>query len=268
MPVPTLKFGCEIEMFSHDDAEDDVDTALNLFGTHGLCIHDSLCEYHCGCDDCSYSRDGALLAAQEDSTVGAEFITRILSTRSNRDLTELRRLKAAYAEVQSATDFYPDGDIDCGNHVHVGWPVRADVARCRSLLNGLFSAETELWTRTIATGGASRVRSYNSPPRESYDDWMGGWLGANTGTIEFRKWNTPREAGRLLVHPALSVAMVTWALDVVDEEGDSRNFSSARATASWAADRAAASRKRIAKIVRDVWPDAASASLAAELVAS
>lgn len=273
MAVPTMKFGCEIEMFAHydDDVDvgDQVEMALNLFGTHGLCQHESLCDYHCSCDWCVYDRPHALLAAQEDSTVGAEFITRILSTRSNKDLTELRRLQRAYAEVQDATGFYPDGDISCGNHVHVGWPEGlrpVEIGQARSLLNGLFSAEIDLWTEEIATGGAPHVRGYNASPMERYDQWTGSWLGANSGTIEFRVWNTPRDSGRLLVHPALSVAMTTWALEVVDEEGDTRNFDSARTTAAWARDRAAASRKRIAKIVRDIWPDAASASLAAELV--
>jgi len=272
MTRPTIKYGCEIEMFPQESG-DWVETAIDVFVDAGLTNHDHLHPYHCGCSECTYSRTspGSLLAAQTDPTVGAEFITKIMSNRSNSDMTQMRALKRAYGDVLIATGWTPDGVQNAGNHIHVGWPTGTTPtaqAQARSLLNGMFSAERDLWQETIATGGAPHMRSYNSSPRIRYDDWEGGWLGGNPGTIELRVWNTPADPNRLLVHPALSVAMVHWALEVIDEEGDIVAFSAARTTADWAANRARPSRKRIAKIVQEVWSDRTSARHAAELIAA
>lgn len=265
-----LTFGCEIEMFSSYTGRDD---ALQMFRDAGLCTHDRIHSYHCRCSECSYRRPGgALLAAQTDPSVGIEFITRILSNRNNRDMADLRNLKTVYAQVQERTGFYPDGVMNCGNHIHVGWPTGVNPRQqscVTSMLHGLWTAEMDLWQRTIATGGAPQVRGYNGTPRlVSGDYWASSWIGGNPGTIELRMWNTPRDPERLLVHPALSVAQIHWALDVLDEEGDIVAFQNARSASQWAQDRARGARKRIAKIVREIWLDRTSANTAAELVAA
>ena len=272
MPRPTYTYGCEIEMFT-GSATRMVDTAVTLFGEAGLTAHDHLHEYHCGCTMCRYNRTtpNSLLAAQNDPTVGVEFITKIMKTRSNADNQQMRALKQTYSEVLDATGWRPDGHVNAGNHIHVGWPdstTDRQRAQVHSLLNGMFRAEHDLWTETIATGGAPRVRSYNRAPVISFGDWSGGWLGANTGTIEVRVWNTPVDPDRLLVHPALSVALVHWGLEIRDEEGDIVAFNRAETAAEWSALRARPSRKRIAKIVQDVWSDRVSARHAAELIAA
>lgn len=273
MPKPTLTYGCEIEMFQSSRPVAD---ALAAFQTAGLCNHTRLHSYHCRCEECQYDRpNGSLLAAQQDTTVGAEFITRILSTRNNRDTQEMRRLQHVYSDVLEASGWYPDGDDPNGNHIHVGWPENTDhVTRAcaASLIQGLWHAERSAWEQNIAAGGCHRVRDYNEfPTVDGYGsgaDWYGSWLGTRTATVEFRLWNTPLEPDRLLVHPALSVALLHWALDVIDEEGDIVAFRNARSASEWAANRARPSRKRIAKIVQDIWPDRRSAVKAAELVAN
>jgi hypothetical protein len=247
--------------------------AIEMFNEAGLCVHDRLHEYHCRCDECTYDRpDGFLLAAQTDPTVGAEFITRIMRNNRNKDLHDMRVLERVYGEVLDATNWWPDGVQNNGNHIHVGWPnglSHRDHAKATSLLQGMFNAELDLWEHTIATGGASQVRPYNRrPTQDGYGAWGGSWLGGNPGTIEFRMWNTPVDPDRLLVHPALSISMLHWALQVVDEEGDIHAFETAATAAAWSAERARPSRKRIAKIVKDLWPDTRSARLAAELIAA
>ena len=59
-----------------------------------------------------------------------------------------------------------------------------------------------------------------------------------------------------------------WALSVVDEHSHLDTFDTARGAWGWVQGRHVAERKRVVGLIREIWRDAPSAKLAAELVAA
>lgn len=223
-------FGFEVEVRSNGEA-----VREHLY-ERGLVISERLHAYHCGCDECRYDHEDGAFAAQRDCTVDAEFVSRILkhgSRRANRAVHGIAgALQATQAEVHGHT----------GCHVHVskdGLDRKATVRLWR-LFNRYHLALDE-----IASGGQSRVRTYNSPPRpvpesdglwaatEAATDRYGGdhyyrvpdgcsgnfggsWLVQKQNTYEFRLWNATRMAWRMKTYIGLSVAMVEAAIAGAD----------------------------------------------------
>ncbi len=199
------------------------DTAVGVFREFDLTRHRELHSYHCNCGDCSYRRgqDSGVFAAQEDCTVGVEFVSRILST-GDQDVFD--RLEEAVPAVWRATQWQPDGYESCGNHIHVGFAgadgqqrflwdtVRAADGTLRALI-GMFPDGFE----HLASAGLGMMRSYNGSPRKTlkgYDgriDGNGSLLRLREQTMEFRLWNTPRDAERIAFHVNASLAMTRWA---------------------------------------------------------
>jgi hypothetical protein len=272
-----MKFGFELEMGSGGLSQGRL--AAEVLRREGLVLAERRCGAHCQCPHCRYSRKEGLMAYQSDSGVAVEFVSRILTTNSTRDRAEVRKLEAVYPEMLSAMGWQPDGRFGAGNHCHVGWPVRdyQTKARVTSALHGMFAAEVELWQR-VADGGCGQHRAYNGTAgirhRNYYGEsttgqWEGNWLSdRGHGTLEFRLWNTPVDAKRLMVHPAISTALMRWALSVVEEHSHLRVFDTANSTFEWVQNRAVPERKRVVGLIGDIWRDKPSARLAAELLAA
>lgn len=288
MVLARPKFGVELEMFTQDQFTHP-QTALQIFRDHDLTDHDSIHRYHCRCEQCAYDRPSGLLAAQTDATVGVEFITRILKA-SHTDVRELRRLVRAYDEVQRATRWVPDGVTPNGNHCHVGWPIRVtaiEKARATSYLRSLMTVGTDAWS-VIGDGGcdSGEVRGYNAPPVSSsrwssedhnpYDFSLSGsqqygveaigggsWISErHFGTVEFRLWNTPADSDRLLVHPAISCALMQAGLRWAEID----RFDNAFKIYRWVEKNWDLAMRQVGQILREIWPDPNSAGVASELL--
>lgn len=278
--MQALKFGFELEMGTGGR---DYHPVARLLVDRGLATDITQCNPHCQCNKCRYDRKHGLLTVQRDSGVAAEFVSRILSTRSVQDRKEMKELQAVYPEMLEAMNWRPDGHFGAGNHCHVGWPDRICTvnrwgqryphsrigARVTTLLSSLFAADVERWQR-IADGGCGRHRPYNGACTvNSWGGFNGSWLAdRGHGTLEFRVWNTPLDAKRLMVHPAISVALMTWALQLVDEHSHLPTFDSAQRCAEYVRGRELIERKRVIGLIREIWQDKPSARLAAELVAA
>lgn len=269
-----LRFGFELEM---GDYRTRAPVAADILRREGLTLSPRQCGAHCQCQYCRYSRTDGLMAFQSDAGVAVEFVSRILTTNSTKDRKEMRLLQKVYPELLSALSWRPDGSFGAGNHCHVGWPSRPNhiqQARVHTVLNALFASETSRWQR-IADGGCGRHRGYNGTAtydsHGAYDSghFTGNWISDHGHqTVEFRLWNTPVDPKRLLVHPAISTALMAWALAVVDEHSHLDTFDTARGTWGWVEDRVVAERKRVINLIREIWRDKPSANLAAELLAA
>lgn len=282
-----LKFGFELEM-GHGSIH--WDRAVDVLFDNGLTARRDRHHAHCQCSTCRYDRAEGLMAVQEDSSVSVEFVSRILSTRSVRDRQEMKKLQEVYPDMMSAMNWRPDGYVGTGNHCHVGWPkavlepgrTRPNEllnARVVTVLSSLFAADPDLW-RSIADGGCGRHREYNGVcafrPYQagSYYEaeggrFLGSWLmDRGHSTLEFRLWNTPLDPKRLMVHPAISVALMTWALEIVDEHSHLPTFDRAVDAFNYVQERALIERKRVVRTIKEIWKDEPSARLAAELVAA
>ncbi|HVE28373.1 MAG TPA: hypothetical protein VNC22_23360 [Sporichthya sp.] len=290
--MKALKFGFELEVGRNAGAGSTT-AARRLLYRNGLTLHDGgRHEAHCDCPICAYDRTNGLLAYQDDSSVAAEFVSRILSTRSVRDRQEMRQLVSLYPDLLATLDWTPDGDYGAGNHVHVGWPkqfIQRDRwgevwpipemrAKVNAALMSLFASESDLW-RQIADGGCGRHRSYNgvcvySPYRdyrtnEEIGTFGGQWISdRGHGTVEFRLWNTPADPQRLMAHPAISTALMAWALAIVEEHSHTATFDRAINAYEYISGRALIERKRVVGLIKEIWADKPSARLAAELVAA
>lgn len=276
--MQAIKFGFELETAQAGASE-----AWDLLRREGLTISSRQCSPHCQCPSCVYDRKEGLLAFQSDGG-NAEFVTRILSTKSARDRKELKKFVALYPEFLDAMGWRPDGHRNVGNHVHVGLPTAMrEIGRSHpgyftmrakvfTVIQALFASEPELW-RSIADGGCARHRDYNGVCTLNDSDWgngfNGNWLSdRGHNTIEFRLWNTPLDPIRLLAHPAISTALLTWAFALIDEYSHTDTFAEAGRAVRFVRGRVLPERKRIAGLIGEIWADKPSARVAAELVAA
>jgi hypothetical protein len=230
------RLGFEFEIFPTDDNgyydEDDewveyddspnysaeVDSLLRRFRRGGLLDNYVLHGYHCGCNQCDYTREGPFLAAQQDCTVGVEFISRIIDTQADDDAwrAELSAMVAEYKHHKQDGGWMPDGHTPCGNHVHIScrgdrltWDEQIRL-RARDNIRALYAIYD--WT-CVADGGCGRLRGYNAKP--TVDGEHGGWLSdKGYGTFEHRQWNTPRDPDRLWAHIGLSLAITRWGFGI------------------------------------------------------
>lgn len=214
----------------------------------GLCDNDDMHDYHCDCDVCDYSRGrgAALMTAQEDGTVGVEFVSRILDVTDGTDLIDLNGWVGMMSDWKDDGNWMPDGLTSCGNHIHVsasGVPGiinhSLDWRNAFRLMNKAYAVYD--WTH-VADGACGQMRGYNSKPSTigGYDD-AGSWLRHRDrlGTFEHRLWNTPQDPERLWTHVGLSIALTRWG------------FQRANVT-HFASDIAAAFNQNIAAFKRDV----------------
>ena len=229
-------FGVEYEMLPHTDGSGDYccedcngdrddwsgrdETAQRLIDravSAGLCADDEMHEYHCGCDTCSYSRGrfGALMTAQEDGTVGVEFVSRILDVDDYSDITELTRWVRMMNHWRDDDEWMPDGRATCGNHIHVSatggpgvYSATLDWRNAFRLMNKAYAVYD--WAH-VADGACGQMRGYNLKPFNGGDD-DGSWLRHRDGlgTFEHRLWNAPQDPERLWTHVGLSVALTRW----------------------------------------------------------
>jgi hypothetical protein len=145
-------------------------------------------------------------------------------------------------------------------------------AKVFTVIQALFASEPELW-RSIADGGCARHRDYNGVCTLITGHWSNGfngnWLSdRGRGTVEFRLWNTPLDPIRLLAHPAISTALLTWAFALINEHSHTDTFAEAGRAVGFVQSRALPERKRIAGLIGEIWADKPSARVAAELVAA
>lgn len=291
--MQAMKFGFELEVGRGSGGS--TAAARSLLHQNGLTLHTGeRCPAHCQCPRCRYDRKEGLLAYQSDSSVAAEFVSRILSTRSVADRAEVKKLIAVYPDLLNTLAWTPNGRYGAGNHVHVGWPKQflterrwgerypepQIAAKVRVALQSLWASELSLWQQ-IADGGCGQHRDYNG--RCNYTPYHaargsdivdvgsfgGSWISdRGHGTVEFRLWNTPADPKRLLVHPAISTALMAWALAVIDEHGGTNKFATARNAYEYISGRSGIERRRIAGVIKDLWADKPSSRLAADLVAA
>lgn len=208
-------------------------------------------EYHCRCDECEPDNYGPrgewYWSAQEDCTVSAEFVSKILTwgtPTAERAFQIMER-----AAVTAGADLSGDS----GMHVHVGKPpteavLRDDDGEGRPL--AFTTRQRTTWElvrlfvryqddlRDIAAGFRGEVRGYNHPLRvRDQRFWStdlsgppdaasphgqaatnalrhvdGSWFSNSHGaTYEFRLWNTSKAAWRQRLAVAYSVAMTQAA---------------------------------------------------------
>lgn len=190
---------------------DDVEGLVRTAYDHGLIADDYLHSYHCHCGTCSPTRGDVLLTAQEDCSVGVEFVSRILDLDDfDRTATEIGDWVRIMNKWKDDGNWMPDGHWGCGNHVHVeaNLPGVDDDVRSRAFshINALYAVFD--W-EAVADGGCGRVRRYNDKPSSHYS---GNWLSdRGYGTFEHRLWNTPADPDRLWAHLGISIALNRWA---------------------------------------------------------
>lgn len=208
-----------------------VDIAVDEFRRRRLTNFSYLHEYHCHCNECDpFRTGGALFAAQEDCTVGVEFVSRIIALDSEDLTTVATALPPALSDVYRLTGQEPDGYKSWGNHIHVGLDGgssgrgfrRQTVSRAMSWIEGFLAEFRPEVQNRLATGGCAEMRGYNgSGPSKALTEPVGpygrgrgysSWLGSNPGTVEFRIWNTPVETDLVEFHAASSVAMARTGL--------------------------------------------------------
>lgn len=196
------------------DNEGAPDHAIDIMRNLGLTTHSYMHCYHCDCEECAPFRREPLLAAQEDGTVGIEWVSRAM--RSPR---HLERIIEGHEAVMQGTGWTPDGYESAGNHIHVGIPkdVRnSDTAQSAYLLAAALVVNKE-WER-LADGGCGRLRGYNSKGVINHNNawpYNGSYIVQKRGgaTFEYRMWNTPSDPWRIAAHAGLSMAMTLWALE-------------------------------------------------------
>lgn len=176
--------------------------------------------YHCDCGDCDYTRDAPLMTAQNDCTVGVEFVSRIIDLdnfdQAARDIDSWVQMMQHWAEDGH---WMPDGRATCGNHVHVSadgdlagrWEDSELRQRAFHNINAIYAAFD--WI-DIADGGCGSIRGYNQKPQRDHD-YGGSWLSdRGYGTFEHRLWNTPRDPQRLWAHLGISIGLQRWGFNI------------------------------------------------------
>lgn len=216
--------------FGSDEGSDTewVGQSIQVMRQHGLTNYAEMHGYHCGCDKCRPFRSAPLLIAQEDGTVGIEWISRAMRSPLN-----LNKIVLGHEAVMEETGWRPSGYDTCGNHVHIGVPFdNEDPIRGLAFTFAGALIVAKEWEE-LADGGCGRVRPYNCKgefsltgsikgpwgyraDRDRYvpPPYQGSFLASkNSGrTFEFRMWNTPATAWRIAAHAALSMAMTRWAI--------------------------------------------------------
>lgn len=195
-----------------DDHRGEVAIALAAMARHKLTEPNPYKHsYHCDCERCYYDRSSPFFAAQNDCTVGVEFVSRICHIREDVDYldTVALALRDAYSNGVSL----PDGHQPWGNHIHVGCQNRRAVSRWGA---ALFASDNWDW-ESIASGGcrSGGVRGYNGKPAKnggwSDDGNHGEWTSERGETCEFRLWNTPADPDLIGFHVCASLAIARWA---------------------------------------------------------
>lgn len=179
----------------------------------GPLAYQDIHSYHCSCNRCNnISRTDPIMNTQEDSTVGIEFISRILDYTPD-GLEEINRWVDAMRSWSNRGGWMPDGYESCGNHVHVGCE-RIHTATRERAHDHIRAVHAAYCWDDVADGGCGQMRGYNSKPSKTSSH--GGWSAAkgydNTRTIEHRLWNTPLDPQRLHAHIGISIAVTRWAV--------------------------------------------------------
>ncbi len=194
--------------------------------------------YHCECENCEHGRDHNPFTAQNDSTVGIEFISRILTAGDVDSINIVKRVIDAYRTGCEVTGFVAQSGASHGNHIHVsnsglddggGSEFRSTTKKqVRHLLDTIMCRGN--WPE-IADGLVGRLRDFNSRPSKGDADGAltshtgyesGTWIAdKGYGTLEYRLWNTPRVPERIGAHVGMSVALTRWAFKqvIVNREG-------------------------------------------------
>ncbi len=209
--------------------------------------------YHCACDDCDHQNygpdDSWLFSPQEDCTVSAEFVSKVLEWNSPRmdRAMQVMQICAARAGAQLSGH--------SGMHCHVNKPVDRREDGKRSTVQATTFRLLRMFVRynddlaEYAAAGRESVRDYNRPVAvrasrfwttdidADYDadsDYGSGdgtgmaggsWFHPRAYTYEFRLWNATKLAWRMRLAVGLSVAMVNAAEAGVDvSEHDERPF--------------------------------------------
>lgn len=202
----------------YDGASDRLESLVSAMRSAGL-VHRSLYgsdihAYHCDCRICEHTRHEPFLAAQQDCTVGVEFITKICSVHSKEDTDNIAKVVDV---VNGFRSWMANGWDEDGNHVHVSVSgaddedgVRFSRARreqAHRLANLVYA--TYDWDRA-ADGACGRLRGYNEKPGTS-EYGTGSWLRFGSATFEHRLWNTPAVGERIFGHVGVSLALTRWA---------------------------------------------------------
>lgn len=195
---------------SYEDEEGDfgeIDLVVSAMNSAGLVgrarSHYDLHEYHCNCDLCDHNRVQPWLTAQQDCTVGVEFVSRITRVDEWELVT---RLEAAVDEAYVYA-YLPSTQSPWGNHVHVDMTVCGRSNGVTLWSSALFASEAWDWER-LSAGGRSANRGYNPKPDKGY---TGRWVAQRETTVEYRLWNTPSRGKYVGFHVAASLAIARWA---------------------------------------------------------
>lgn len=195
---------------------------VELLAERGLVADDYLHDYHCGCGSCTPHRSGPVFTAQEDSTVSAEVISKVLEYGTTEFDTAITALAGCLVDGRAETH------DDTGFHVHVALTGDDPDARMR-LYRMVGQWEDEL--QAVAGGADGTVRGYNAPLRywlesASQFDWhldpgKDSWLAyrPDHGTVEFRLWDGTTSEFRMRLAVGLSVALMDAAENNASFEG-------------------------------------------------
>lgn len=195
----------------------------------GWCTDDQH-DYHCRCDTCHYS-SGLLWRSQRDSTVGTEFITRILHDWATARLAFDVLESAIAAANADHGDNAVSVAMNTGLHVHVG-----EHGEWAALLWNYL--RNERWIHRIACGpfadkrdgmnlsllSVLRDRGHRVGKRIMADegirtlrDFIGGErhvdlnYSSRTRTFEFRIFNSTTEAWQMELAARFAAAFTRWS---------------------------------------------------------
>ena len=206
---------CGFEYEVHGNGGKVAEHLYQMGAIPGVGLH----HYHCHCHDCNYENHQYLFAAQEDCTVSAEFVSKVLTFGSDRHKQAIKAITTAAVKANA------DLSHASGMHCHVDrsdMDNAADVRLCR-----LFAR----YSRTLAHLAAmarDSVRTYNGgrpnsdPDRYGINRYgeraygVGSWLSNHENTWEFRLWNATKAPWRIHLATGMSVAMVEAAIDGVE----------------------------------------------------
>lgn len=210
-----------------------VATYVAAFVEHGLidAVDNDQHPYHCSCGRCCYTREFPHFTAQEDCTVGVEFVSRILHSDTDDGIVDAAC--KAHDAAMRATGWRPDGYGSYGNHIHISRRGTDNghaafrggtLNQMQALVTATFAAGR--WDR-VAHGGCGTLRTYNGsqPGKRPTStvaelDVYTSWLSQRSATMEFRIWNTPSDAERIKAHVGLSLALWRWAATQVISNRD------------------------------------------------
>lgn len=194
---------CRGSYIEEHEGSDDLWAALNVMEGAGLIEDTDVHDYHCGCGwRCDYTRSSPVFTAQQDCTVGVEFVSRILSLD---DWEVVATTGEAVDNIWRKTGRRPNGRAPWGNHIHVGARSPHRVSPWSAAFLAMESLDWEL----IACGGCAsgRTRGYNTKPHKGSEPGWQGWAVGRDETVEYRLWNTPAEGWRIGFHVATSIAL-------------------------------------------------------------